>query len=97
MSAIAQLSYVERYFENYSGRMHSVEDIYRVVFYPASIGKPDNWVFGSQNGTARRVSQQNPGIARHSTRADGLIDNNAFERYVQAKVSQFMTVDYSGA
>jgi len=95
MSAVEQLPYVEKYFENYSGRMQSVEDIYRVVFYPAAIGKPDNWVLGSQNNSAQRVAQQNSGIARHSTRPDGLIDNNAFARYVQAKVSQFMTVDYS--
>jgi hypothetical protein len=59
MTPVEQLVYVERYFQNYAGRMHSVEDIYRVVFYPASIGKPDNWVFGSQNGSAQRVAQQN--------------------------------------
>jgi len=95
MSAIEQLPYVEAYFARYANRMQSVEDIYRVVFYPAAIGKPDNWVFGSQNNSAARVAQQNSGIARHSARADGLIDNNAFARYVQAKVSQFMTTDYS--
>lgn len=97
MSPVQQLVYVEKYFENYKGRMHSVEDIYRVVFYPAAIGKPDDWVFGSQNNTAGVVARQNGVIARHSTRADGLIDNRAFARYVQAKVGQYMTMDYSGA
>jgi hypothetical protein len=37
MTAVEQLVYVEKYFENYAGRMNSVSDIYRVVFYPASI------------------------------------------------------------
>lgn len=92
MTAVEQLVYVEKYFENYAGRMNSVADIYRVVFYPASIGKPADWVMWSQNGTAARVARDNwPGITQHSRRPDGLIDNATFDRYVAAKISQFST------
>jgi len=93
MSAVEQLKYVEAYFAPYANRMKWVEDIYRVVFYPASIWKPGNWVMWSQNGTAEIVAKQNgPWITKHSRRADGLIDNDTFDRYVQAKISQFSTV-----
>lgn len=37
MSFADQLPYVERYFAPYQGRMHSVEDTYLAVFYPAAM------------------------------------------------------------
>jgi RNAse (barnase) inhibitor barstar len=93
MSAVEQLVYVEKYFGNYAWRMNSVADIYRVVFYPVSIWKSSDWVLGSQNGTAQIVADQNwPWITQYSRRSDGLIDNATFDRYVEAKISQFSTV-----
>ena len=35
-----QLDYVEKYLSAYKGKMHSLEDVYMAVLYPADIGKP---------------------------------------------------------
>lgn len=44
MDAISQLDLVETYFKKYSGKMNSVEDVYSVVFWPAALGKPGNYI-----------------------------------------------------
>jgi hypothetical protein len=55
MSALQQMSLVERYFAPYKGRMNSQEDVYMVVFYPKAIGNPD-YKFPAS------VTKANPGI-----------------------------------
>ena len=55
MSALQQMSLVERYFAPYKGRMRSQEDVYMVVFYPKAIGNPDYRFPAS-------VTKGNPGI-----------------------------------
>ena len=48
MTASEQMVYVEKYFEPYKGRLNSLDDLYTVVFYPAALGQPDNFVVGSE-------------------------------------------------
>ncbi len=66
MSALQQLDYVEKYFQPYFGRIHDFMSLYWVVFYPAALGKPDNFVLGSQIGQdeVRKIAMQNSGVAR---------------------------------
>jgi len=47
MSKIEQLDYVYKYLKPYKGRMKSWIDVYLAVFYPAAIGKGDNYVIKS--------------------------------------------------
>jgi len=43
MTAEEQLEWVERYYQPFAGRMHSVEDVYMATFMPVHVGKsPDN-------------------------------------------------------
>lgn len=86
MSALQQLDFVEKYYQkNSAGKpLNSVEDYYKVVFYPAAIWKPKDWVFDHKSAPAQKVADQNPAISKFSTRADGLIDGYAFEKYVNA-------------
>lgn len=42
MSALDQLDYVEKYMKNYASKIHSYEDTYLAVFYPAYLGKSDD-------------------------------------------------------
>ena len=47
MSNIEQLDYVYKYLKPYNGRMKSWIDVYLAVFYPAAIGKGDDYVIKS--------------------------------------------------
>lgn len=44
MSFKEQLKLVEKYFAPYKGKLKSLDDVYLVVFYPAAVGKPADWV-----------------------------------------------------
>ena len=47
MSNVEQLDFVYKYLKRYKGRMKSWIDVYLAVFYPAAIGKGDNYVIKS--------------------------------------------------
>ena len=86
MSAVEQLTYVEKYFSPYKKYwLNSVHKLYMATFYPAAFGKSKDFVFWSESGIAKAVASQNPAIRRFSTRADKLIDWYAFEKYCQNK------------
>lgn len=91
MTAIEQLDYVERYFLANSNwqKMNTIEKLYQAVFYPLSLTKWPDFVFGSQNWTASLVASQNWVISKYSTRNDWFIDWHCFSKYVQNHVSKF--------
>lgn len=60
MSSIDQLQYVERYLRPYSGKLNSLVDVYFAVFFPAAIGKADNWVLQTSSLSASKIAAQNP-------------------------------------
>lgn len=47
MSSVQQLDYVEKYFNQYKGRINNIGDCYMAVFWPAAIGKPDSYVIAT--------------------------------------------------
>lgn len=47
MTAVEQLDYVQKYFEQYKGRLTSFTDTYMAVFYPNAMGKPDSFVIAT--------------------------------------------------
>ncbi|MBL3658993.1 SH3 domain-containing protein [Fulvivirga sediminis] len=51
MSELRQLDYVEKYFKPLKGKHVEFVDFYLQVLFPASMGKPDNHVVFSKNGT----------------------------------------------
>lgn len=85
MSALQQLDYVYKYFVSYAGKMKSYYDVYAVVFFPAVIGKPDNWVLQTNSKSAALIAQQNPAINKNK---DGVITVAEFKDYVKRTVSQ---------
>jgi len=46
MSATEQLTYVEKYFKPYAGKIKSGTDLYMATFWPAGVGKPDSYNIG---------------------------------------------------
>lgn len=69
MSFKQQLAYVELYFRG--AVMRSLDDVYLKVFYPAAMGKADEYVVGQRgDGFAGRVYEQNVGFDKNH---DGLV------------------------
>ncbi len=93
MTPLQQLSLVERYYRPYAGRVKDYVDLYLVTFYPYALGKGDDYVFGSQNGTAEKNRNQNQVIANFSSRPDRLIDNKAFRAYALAKTPAWIDAE----
>jgi hypothetical protein len=86
MPALAQLDLVKWYFTPFRGKMKSYYDVYAATFFPAMIGKPDNWVLQTKTLSADTIARQNKGIAKgksHITVAD-------FKRYAIALVPKNM-------
>lgn len=59
MTAVQQLDYVEKYFNQYKGRINNIGDCYMAVFWPAAIGKPDSYVIAT---SPSRVYSSNAGL-----------------------------------
>lgn len=51
MTAEEQLVYVEKFFKPRAGKLHTLDDVYLAVFYPAAIGKPPSYVVFDKEGT----------------------------------------------
>lgn len=92
MTAVEQLDLVQKYFEKNSNwaDLSNITKLYQVVFYPLSLNKNYDFVFGSEKSKnyAQKIALQNSWIARFSSRSDWLIDWYAFSRYVDYYVSK---------
>lgn len=64
LPALAQLDLVKWYFTPFRGRMRSYYDVYAVTFFPAMIGKPDDWILQTPVFSAALIARQNKGIAK---------------------------------
>ena len=81
MSAVDQLDYVQKYFQNVInkyGQITDVTDCYLAVFYPAAIGWTDIQQFPDNVYQLNKVFDYN---------GDGTLTKGDFENYVQAHYS----------
>lgn len=60
MTAADQLDYVYLYLKPYTGKMHSLMDVYFAIFFPAAIGKPSDFVLQTSKLSAGLIASQNP-------------------------------------
>ncbi len=81
MTAVAQLDYVKKYFQPYSGRLKTLEDVYMTILYPAAVGKDANSTLFA-GGT--KAYQQNAGL-----------DKNGDNRITPAEVSGIVRAKYN--
>ena len=77
MSALDQLDYVERFFRPYAPRCRTFGDFYMACFFPAAIGKEDDYVLQTRKLSAERIARQNPAF---DTDRDGRITAGEFRR-----------------
>jgi hypothetical protein len=59
MSAVEQLDYVYKHLYPYRNRMHSFTDVYFAIFFPAAMGKPDDYVLQTARLSAGLIASQN--------------------------------------
>ena len=69
MTAVEQLDYVEKYFNQFKGRLTSFTDTYMAVFYPNAMGKPDSFIIATSpsetyNANANLDKNRNGTITR---------------------------------
>jgi hypothetical protein len=59
MTRLEQLDYVRMYFKPYTGRLHTLSDVYMAILWPRAIGKPEDYVLWKK-GT--KAYDQNRGL-----------------------------------
>jgi len=60
MDAVRQLDYVELFFRPYASRCRTFADLYLACFFPAAIGKSDDFVLRTRKLSAEVIARQNP-------------------------------------
>ncbi len=56
MTEVHQLDYVKKYFQSYSGKLNTLEDVYMAILYPAAIGKPaESTLFAAAPKPIRKI------------------------------------------
>ncbi len=62
MTAIQQLDVVYQYYLPYKGKIKGYIDCYFVTFFPAAIGKPDDWILQASGISPYSIWKSNPGF-----------------------------------
>lgn len=84
MTNVQQLDWVYKYFKPYTGRIKSYFDLYLATFFPAGIGKNDDYVFATKKLPASVIARDNKGIDRWPR--DGKITMAEFKQYVRSTI-----------
>ena len=87
MSALEQLALVRNFYRKWHARNKrpkTPEEVYLLTFYPAAVGRADNFVLGSEVSAARVavVAQQNRGF---DLDGNGQITIAEFKQYLKTK------------
>lgn len=78
MSNVEQLDWVYKYYKPYITKLNSYPDLYLATFFPAALGKADDWIIHSSNLSAATIAAANPVIDLNK---DGKITVGEFKEY----------------
>ncbi len=82
MDAERQLAYVERFFRPYASRCRNFPDLYLCCFFPAALGKGEEFVLRTASLSASLIASQNPAI---DLDRNGEITVGEFRRWLQKR------------
>lgn len=84
---VEQLEKVFEYLKPYVGKMKTLHDVYLAVFYPAAIGRPLDFVLGSERSVRwmKLVYQGNKNLDLFGDR-DGLLEVSDVKAWVEAHI-----------
>jgi hypothetical protein len=88
LTNVQQLYYVYMYFKPYAGKIKNVYDLYKVVFFPAMLGKAADWVAHTSTLSAELIARQNQII---DINHNGSITVSEFEQYVSGYIKKKLT------
>lgn len=83
MNFIQQLDYVYKYLKPFANKLNSYYDLYLVVFFPAAIGKPDDYVLQTKKLSAALIAAQNKSFDLNK---DGMITVGEVKRAMYKKI-----------
>lgn len=84
MSNIEQLDFVYNYYKPYRSKLNSYPDLYMATFFPAGLGKNDDFVLQTSSISANTIARQNPAI---NLNGDNQITVGEFKQYCYDKFS----------
>jgi hypothetical protein len=84
MTAEDQLDFVQKYFEPYKGKLHSLADLYMAILWPVAVPKPDDFVLFSMNINPK-VYAQNKGL---DVNDDGKVTKSEAASKIQAMLTE---------
>jgi len=87
MNPVQQLDYVYKYYKPYANRIKSFYDLYLATFYPYAMGKPKDYIFGSERGMerAKLIARQNKVIDKDG---NGVISMTDYIKYINTKIGE---------
>lgn len=92
MKAEEQMDYVLRYFKPYAGRLHTIDDVYMAILWPAAIGKASSYVlFDKADPLYPKRYVQNHGLDLNS---DGRVTKAEAAARVRDKLQKGLTAPY---
>jgi len=88
MNAIQQLDYVHKYYLPYKSKIQNFHDLYLATFFPAAMGKDNDYVFQTSKISAATIAVQNPTFDLNK---DGKVTIAEFREYITKRVpAQFL-------
>ena len=90
MNAVDQLHYVYKYFKPWTGKIKSYFDLYLVTFFPAAIGKPDDFVIQTGTKSAAVIARQNPFFDANK---DGILTVGEIKRRMYESIPKAIVAD----
>jgi hypothetical protein len=84
MTPVGQLDFVQKYFAPYTGKLHSLSDLYMAILWPVAVSKSDDFVLFSQNINPA-VYRQNAGL---DVNGDGKVTKSEAASKVQAMLTE---------
>lgn len=96
MTGVQQLDYVKKYYDQrmFRGKLLEFADLYRATFYPYSLGKGDDYIFGSEKSDSlvQSIVASNPIIDTEN----GVITNSSFREWALGKVPEPWRTQFRG-
>ena len=86
ISPVDQLDWVYSYFAPYANKLTSFYDMYLFNFYPYAVGKPDDYIIGSQisMAAAKQIAAQNKAL---DVSGNGYITLKDYKKFVDKKIA----------
>ncbi len=85
MNAIDQLDYVYKFFQRNAGKIKSYFDLYLLNFFPAALGKSNDWILQTRGISASVIARQNSGF---DINKDGQVTVGEIKTRLRAAIPQ---------